>query len=141
MQLVIREMTGPDLAHGFLESLTALAEVNLTFEQAAEVFRARIRNGIRTYVACIGDHVVGTASLLVEQKFIHKGGKVGHIEDVAVHPDCRQHGVGSALVKHATEQARKLGCYKVILSCFERLTPFYAKLGYRQHDVGMRIDL
>jgi glucosamine-phosphate N-acetyltransferase len=138
---VIREMTGPDLAHGLLESLTALAEVNLSFEEAAEVLRARMRSGVRTYVACIGDHVVGTASLIVEQKFIHKGGKVGHIEDVAVHPDCRHLRVGSALVRHATEQARKLGCYKVILNCFERLVPFYEGLGYHKHDVGMRIDL
>jgi len=141
MQPVIREMTGPDLALGFLESLTALAEVNLSFEAAAEVFRARLRAGVRTYVACVGDHVVGTASLVLEQKFIHKGGKVGHIEDVAVHPDCRHLRVGSALVEHATQQARKLGCYKVILSCFERLVPFYEGLGYRRHDLGMRIDL
>ena len=141
MQLIIREMTGPDLAHGLLESLTALAEVNLSFEEAAEVFRARMRAGIRTYVACVGDHVVGTVSLVVEQKFIHKGGKVGHIEDVAVHPDCRHLRVGSALVRHATQQARKLGCYKVILSCFERLVPFYEGLGYHKHDVGMRIDI
>src|SRR5438105_2710928 len=40
MEPVIREIIGPDLAHGFLESLTALAEVNLTFEEAAEVLRA-----------------------------------------------------------------------------------------------------
>jgi len=141
MQPVIREMTGPDLAHGLLESLASLAEVKLSFEEAAEVFRARMRSGVRTYVACIGEHVVGTASLIVEQKFIHKGGKVGHIEDVAVHPDCRHLGVGSALVRHATEQARKLECYKVILNCFERLVPFYEGLGYRKHDVGMRADL
>lgn len=141
MEPVIREMTGPDLAHGFLESLTALAEVNLTFEEAAEVLRARMRAGIRTYVACAGDHVVGTASLVIEQKFIHKGGKVGHIEDVAVHPDCQHLRVGSALVRHATEQARKLGCYKVILNCFERLVPFYERAGFHRHDVGMRADL
>jgi glucosamine-phosphate N-acetyltransferase len=141
MQPVIREMTGPDLAHGFLESLAALAEVNLSFEEAAEVFRARLRAGTRTYVACVGNHVIGTASLVVEQKFIHRGGKIGHIEDVAVHPDCRHLRVGSALVRHATEQARKLGCYKVILSCFERLVPFYESLGYHRHDLGMRIDL
>jgi glucosamine-phosphate N-acetyltransferase len=141
MQPVIREMIGPDLARGFLEALASLAELNLTPEQAAEVFRARIRAGVRTYVACVGDHVVGTASLVLEQKFIHGGGKVGHIEDVAVHPDSRHLRVGSALVRHASEQARKLGCYKVILSCFERLVPFYEGLGYRKHDVGMRIDL
>ena len=106
MQPVIREMTGPDLAHGLLESLTALAEVKLSFEEAAEVFRARLRAGVRTYVACTGDHVLGTASLIVEPKFLHGGGKVGHVEDVAVHPDCRHLGLGSALVRHATEQAQ-----------------------------------
>jgi len=141
MQPVIREITGPDLAHGFLESLTALAEVNLTFEEAAEVLRARMRAGVRTYVACLDDRVIGTASLVVEQKFIHKGGKIGHIEDVAVHPDSRHLRIGSTLVRHATEQARKLGCYKVILSCYERLVPFYEGLGFRKHDLGMRIDL
>jgi glucosamine-phosphate N-acetyltransferase len=141
MAIVIREMTGPDLAGGFLETLAALAEVNLSFEEAAEVFRARLRAGVRTYVALSGGQVVGTASLVVEPKFIHRGGKVGHIEDVAVRPDGREHGVGSALVRHATAQARKLGCYKVILSCYDRLVPFYSKLGYRPHDVGMRIDL
>jgi glucosamine-phosphate N-acetyltransferase len=141
MEPVIREIIGPDLAHGFLESLAALAEVNLTFEEAAEVLRARMRAGIRTYVAYVGDRVVGTASLVIEQKFIHKGGKIGHIEDVAVHPNSRQLRVGSALVRHATQQARKLGCYKVILSCYERLVPFYEGLGFRKHDFGMRIDL
>ena len=141
MEPVIREIVGPDLARGFLESLSALAEVNLTFEEAAEVLRARMRAGIRTYVACVGERVVGTASLVVEQKFIHKGGKIGHIEDVAVHPDYRHLRVGSVLVRHAIAQARRLRCYKVILSCFERLVPFYEGLGFRKHDLGMRIDL
>jgi glucosamine-phosphate N-acetyltransferase len=141
MEPVIREIIGPDLAHGFLETLAALAEVNLSFEEAAEVLRARMRAGTRTYVACIGERVIGTASLVIEQKFIHKAGKIGHIEDVAVHPDARHLRVGSALIRHAVEHARRLGCYKVILSCYDRLVPFYEQLGFRKHDLGMRLDL
>jgi glucosamine-phosphate N-acetyltransferase len=141
LNLVIRELNGHDLSRGFLETLAGLAEVGLTPVQAGEVLRNRLRAGIRTYVARVEEQVAGTASLLVEQKFIHGGGRVGHIEDVAVHPDFRHHRIGSALVRHATEEARKHGCYKVILNCFEHLTPFYAQLGYRPHDVGMRIDL
>jgi predicted N-acetyltransferase YhbS len=85
--------------------------------------------------------VIGTASLLVEQKFIHQGGMVGHIEDVSVRLGYEKRGIGTALVRHATEQARKLGCYKVILDCSEHLIPFYAALGFRCHAVQMRTDL
>jgi glucosamine-phosphate N-acetyltransferase len=139
-QLTIREMTARDLSAGFLDALASLSDVGLTPAEAAEVFRNRLRLGIRTFVAFMNDRVVGTASLLLEQKFIHRGGWVGHIEDVAVHRNHQHHGVGTALVQHATEEARKRGCYKVILDCFEHLMPFYERLGYRRHNLGMRID-
>ena len=73
--------------------------------------------------------------------FIHAGGWVGHIEDVAVHRDHQKKGIGAALIRHAVDEARKLGCYKVILSCFEDRVAFYEGLGFRPHDVGLRIDL
>jgi glucosamine-phosphate N-acetyltransferase len=139
-QLTIRELLAPDLSAGFLDALASLSEVGLTSLEAAEVFRNRLRLGIRTYVAFLGGRVVGTASLLLEQKFLHRGGWVGHIEDVAVHRDHQQQGIGTVLVQHATEEARKRGCYKVILDCFEHLVPFYERLGYRRHNLGLRID-
>jgi glucosamine-phosphate N-acetyltransferase len=140
VDIVIRELTGQDLTERFLETLASLSEVNLSVTEAAEVFQRRLRAGIRTFVALHHDEIVGTASLLIEQKFIHHGGKSGHIEDVAVHHDHQRQGIGSLLVAHATEEARKAGCYKVMLNCFDDRIPFYAKLGYRAHDRGMRLD-
>jgi len=136
----IRELTGTDLNKGFLKTLTGLAPVGLTSAEALRVFQSRLRSGIRTYVALVGTRVVGTASLLVEQKFIHDGGRVGHIEDVAVHRDFQSQGIGSDLVRHATEEAAKAGCYKVILNCSEERVPFYVRRGYHRHDIGMRRD-
>jgi glucosamine-phosphate N-acetyltransferase len=141
MDVLIEELTAPDLANGFLESLTSLTAVNLTPAEALPVFRERLRAGIRTYIARLDGRIVGTASLLLEQKFIHKGGRVAHIEDVAVHREHQKQGIGTALVKHITEEARKLGCYKVILNCFEHLVPFYSRIGYRKQEVGLRLDL
>ena len=92
MDIAIREMTGLDITREFLETLSSLAEVNLTVGQAAKIFQRRLRNNIRTYLALDENQVVGTASLLVEQKFIHAGGKVGHIEDVAVRRDYQRKG-------------------------------------------------
>jgi glucosamine-phosphate N-acetyltransferase len=106
-----------------------------------EVFRERLRRGIRGYVACLDGRVVGSASLLVEEKFIHGGGLSSHIEDVAVHRDFQKQGIGAELVRFLVEEARRLGCYKVILNCREENVPFYEKTGFRRHDVGMRIDL
>jgi glucosamine-phosphate N-acetyltransferase len=141
MEVVIGDLEVNDLTTCFLDTLSSLAEVRLTPAEAAEILSERRRAGIRTYAARAGAEVVGTASLLVERKFIHGGGRVGHIEDVAVRRGFQKQGIGAALVRHATEQARKLGCYKVILSCFEKVAPFYEELGFRRHDLGMRIDV
>lgn len=140
MELTIRELRGPDLANGFLETLAGLSEVNLDVQGAGEILRARQKAGTQTYVALYAGKVVGTVSLLVELKFIHGGGKVGHIEDMAVHQDFRHRRIGSALMEHATRTAWELGCYKVILNCFEHISLFYTQLGYKKQDVGMRAN-
>jgi glucosamine-phosphate N-acetyltransferase len=140
-KIAISDLNGQDLTRGFLEALETLAPVRLTHAEAVEVLRQRLRAGIHTYVARVGGRVAGTVTLLVEDKFIHSGGRVGHIEDVAVHPDFQKQGIGAALVRHATEKAKDFGCYKAILNCHDHLIPFYERLGYRQYDTGMRIDL
>jgi len=48
VDIAIREMTGLDITREFLETLSSLAEVNLTVGQAAKVFQRRLRNNIRT---------------------------------------------------------------------------------------------
>ncbi len=142
MDLVIREMLESDVTEAFLETLAGLSAVNLTVAQGREVFREiHLAPGRRTCVALVNDVVVGTATLLIEKKFIHQGGLVGHIEDVVVHQTMRHRGIGTAMVKHLTEVARAAGCYKAILNCFPQLVPFYARLGYHQWEEGLRIDL
>lgn len=141
MSIEIREANAPDLEQGLLESLASLADVRLTLDEAREVFRSRLRTGTRTFVAVSDGRIIGTASLLIERKFIHGGGAVGHIEDVAVHHAFQKRGIASALVEYAIREARKVGCYKVVLGCYEGLAPFYERLGFRRHDLGMRLDL
>jgi glucosamine-phosphate N-acetyltransferase len=143
MQQVIRELQEADVSKCFGETLGGLAEVGLSLAEIHAVMLDRQRTGAHTYVAIdpATDEVVGTASLVVERKFIHRGGRCGHIEDVSVRRGYRGQGLGAALVQHAVREARRLGCYKVILNCFEQLAPLYSSLGFRKHDVGMRQDL
>ena len=140
-KISIGDLNGHDISNGFLETLASLAPVDLTPEEASTILRQRLRAGIHTFVARLGGKVVGTAALLLEDKFIHGGGRVAHVEDVAVHPDFKKQGIGAALVRHLIDRARDLGCYKVILNCHDHLIPFYEQQGFRQYDTGMRIDL
>ena len=137
----IRLMDATDLRRGFLVALGSLKPTELTDEQALDVFRRRMRSRLKTYVALMDDRVAGTASLFIEPKFIHSGGIVGHIEDVAVHTAYQHHGIGGALVGHLLTVCRDAGCYKVILDCDEQVIPFYEKLGFRRWEHALRIDL
>jgi glucosamine-phosphate N-acetyltransferase len=137
----LRPIEQADFENGFLETLGNLSDVDLTPEEGIRIWRGRNAAGVRTVVAVEDGAVIGTASLILEQKYIHKGGIIGHIEDVAVHADHQGKGVGSAVVKQLVELARLLGCYKVILGCNDDNIAFYTKAGFRKHENGMRIDL
>ncbi len=140
-EVTIRVMYATDLQRGFLATLASLKPCALTEEEAVDVFRKRMRQKIMTYVALYEGKIVGTASLLIEPKFINSGGVVGHIEDVAVHQAYQQHGVGAKLVRHLLDVCRNEKCYKVILDCAEKVIPFYEKLGFHKWERAMRIDL
>ncbi len=137
----IRELTEDLLDEHFLEVLGHLSTVELDVAGARDVLRARSAQGVRTFVALEGKKIVGSASLFIESKFIHGGGKVGHIEDVVVHGGSQGLGIGKKLMEHVTREATTANCYKVILACTPANKLFYEKCGYREHEIEMRRDL
>ncbi|MCX7666466.1 MAG: GNAT family N-acetyltransferase [Gemmataceae bacterium] len=142
MDWKIRELIEADLTKGFIETLESLTDVGLTPQEAIPIFRQRKASGVLTLVAVNSqDQIIGTASLIIEQKFIHRGGRIGHIEDVAVHPQAQGKGIGAALIQTLINAARTMKCYKVILGCNDKNIPFYEKQGFHKHENGMRLDL
>lgn len=140
----IREIVLDDLNNGFLESLSNLSDVRgLSPEEASTLLlKIRLNPFHKIFVAPnASGKIVGTTTLMIEQKFIHHGGLVGHIEDVSVRKGDEGRGVGRALVRKALEAAEESGCYKCILDCNEDLTKFYGRLGFKKHEVAMRKDL
>ena len=61
------------------------------------------------------DKIVGTGALVVERKFIHNLGSVGHIEDIAVARDQQGKKLGLRIIQALDFVAEKVGCYKVSL--------------------------
>ena len=50
---------------------------------------------------------------------------------LVVDPQRQHQGIGAALVRHFLEVARQRGKEDVVLTCKERLIPFYSSLGFR----------
>lgn len=138
--LCLRTVHADEVSRGLLDCLEALAPVNLSTAEAFHLLVERQKVGIHTLGAFLDGKLVATATLFLEQKLIHRGGLVGHIEDVAVRPDKHGMGIGRRLVEYLVGICRAAGCYKVLLNCEEKNVVFYQKLGFHKHDTGMRLD-
>lgn len=92
------------------------------------------------YLLCILDsshRIVGTGALLVERKFIHNLGLVGHIEDIAISKDQQGKRLGLRMIQALDYVAEKVGCYKSILDCSEANEGFYVKCGFKRAGLEM----
>ena len=153
--MIIRDLIAPDLFHGFFETLTSLTDVGFNIDnpesmtKACEIYRRRLVSGILTYVAVLfpsiipgtdGELIIGTVTLLLDEKFIHGGSLVMHIEDVAVHKAHQGKHIGQDLIRYAIQQATNRGAYKIILNCTEQLIPYYQKLGFHNHGFCLRLN-
>ncbi|MFQ5497776.1 MAG: GNAT family N-acetyltransferase [Nitrosopumilus sp.] len=139
---IIRELKKDDLFKGFLTSLDSLRQAsNINKEKAFDIFEKINSNPDHIIaVAELDGSIVGSTTLLIEQKFIHNGGIVGHIEDVVVNKDFQGEKIGEKIMKFLLEEAKKHGCYKTILDCSDDVKPFYEKLGFKKVANELRFD-
>ena len=141
-EIKIREIEEDDLEKGFLESLDFLRKASDIDKNMAKEILKKIKlnpNHI-IHVAIDDKKIVGSTTLLIEQKFIHDGGLVGHIEDVVVRKDYEGKGIGIKLVTSMLERAKEKNCYKTILDCKDDVKQFYERIGFKHESNGMRYD-
>jgi glucosamine-phosphate N-acetyltransferase len=141
-EIIIREIEEDDLEKGFLESLNFLRKASDIDKNKAKEILKKIKQNPNhiIHVAVDGNKIVGSTTLLVEQKFIHDGGLVGHIEDVVVRKDYERKGIGIKLVMSLLECAKEKNCYKTILDCKDNVKQFYERIGFKHESNGMRYD-
>ncbi len=99
----------------------------------------------RLWVAEADGVIVGTYTLLVMDNIPHRGAPSAIVEQVAVAAAAQGAGVGTAMMKHAMQEAAAAGCYKLALTTNlkrHRAHAFYEKLGFERHGLSflVRID-
>ncbi|CAG8918334.1 unnamed protein product [Penicillium salamii] len=153
----IRPLRRSDYNRGYLDVLRVLTTVGEITEEAWNKRYEWITSRNDEYymlVVCDGeDRIVGTGSLIVERKFIHSLGMVGHIEDIAVEKNQQGKKLGLRIIQALDHVAAQVGCYKVcllqtrvlvstntqqsILDCSEVNEGFYVKCGFKRAGLEM----
>ena len=141
-EIIIREIEENDLEKGFLESLDFLRKASDIDKNKAKEILKKIKQNPNhiIHVAVDDNKIVGSTTLFIEQKFIHDGGLVGHIEDVVVRKDYEGKGIGIKLVMSMLKHAKEKNCYKTILDCKDDVKQFYERIGFKHESNGMRYD-
>jgi glucosamine-phosphate N-acetyltransferase len=137
----IRSLQKGDYSKGFLDCLRVLTTVgDITEAQWNERYdwmNTQGKGGYYLLVVEDGNRIVGTGALIVERKFIHNLGIVGHIEDIAVAKDQQGKKLGLKIIQALDFIAEKVGCYKSILDCSEANEGFYVKCGFKRAGLEM----
>ena len=109
----------------------------MTIEDFEKIYNS-VNKTTNIYVYKENDTIIGCISLIIEQKFINNNGRVCHIEDLVIHKEHRKQGIGSAMLSFAKKEAKKVGCYKVILNCDVAFVDFYKKNDFNIYSNGMK---
>ena len=135
-------MKRDDLWNGFLTTLDSLRIASDIDKDTAEAVFTKIESNPNHIIAVaeFEGKIVGATTLLIEPKFIHQGGLVGHIEDVVVDKNYQGKKIGEKIMKYLLEIAQKRRCYKTILDCTDDVKKFYEKLGFKHTANEMRYD-
>ena len=138
-QFKFRKLEETDYHKNYLELLSQLTQVgHICPEEFANIF-SKIQSQIWVIEDTITNKIVASASIFLEQKFIHEGGIVAHLEDVVVDQMYRGNQLGQKLIANIVEKARESGAYKIIADCKPELISFYSKNGFEKRGEQIAI--
>ena len=135
-KLDIFELNVQENLEQYLKLISQLKETNLSETQLKNII-LNLPNNHKIFVAKLNNNIIGSITFILEQKIIHSGKAVLHIEDVVVSKESRGLGVASKLLEYSKIYAKNNNCYKIILDCDQKLEGFYKKNGFENKNIQM----
>ena len=106
------------------------------FDKLKEIIK-NLPDNHNIYLFFKDNEIIGAITLIIEQKIIHDGKCVGHIEDYVIKEEHRKTEVSSMLLNYVKILCEQNNCYKIILDCNPLLEDYYNKKGYKNKGIYM----
>ena len=135
--MIIRKLEKNDF-EGYISLINKFRPIGLDISKKKfeEVYDNIFKNSI-IYVMIVSDKIIGSVKLIIEQKFIHKLAKYGHIEDVIIADEYRRKGYGTIIINHIVNICKSEKFYKITLTCKKELISFYEKNNFEVYQIHM----
>lgn len=131
-----------------LSQLSASNPVDTNIESNIDILKDHIKNNEtidinkkHIFVVKYENDIIGTGSILIENKILRNMSKVSHIEDIVIDNEYRGFGLAKILMEALIRYSKNEGCYKIILDASDDVKGFYEKLGFKHHANSMRLDI
>lgn len=85
------------------------------------------------------EKLIGTGTVLIEEKLTYGGCKMGHIENILIHENYRKKGYGEQIVNKLLDLCNNKQCYRVDINCTSELENFYKKNGFNKKYICMNV--
>ena len=107
-----------------------------SFDKLKEIIK-NLPDNHNIYLFFKDNEIIGAITLIIEQKIIHDGKCVGHIEDYVIKEEHRKTEVSTMLLNYVKILFEQNNCYKIILDCNPLLEEYYNKKGYKNKGIYM----
>lgn len=139
----IRELTTSDFSSEYFNLLNQLSNSidSISFDSFTN-FINNLNDNHKVFVIEDSENkkIIGSGTVLIEDKLIHNLGRAAHIEDIVIDLNYRKNGVGKMLIDYLVEYSKNKNCYKIILDCQDKNILFYQKCGFDVKGVQMHVS-
>ncbi|KAE9968059.1 hypothetical protein EG327_011200 [Venturia inaequalis] len=139
----LRPMCRGDYGRGYMDVLRVVGRTGWVGEDVWEERCEWLRTMSSTYFILVvvnsEDRIVASGTLMMERKFVHNLGTVGHVEDIAVARDQKGKKMGLRVLEALVHVAQTAGCYKTMVNCAEANEAFHAQCGFVREGSQMML--
>lgn len=138
-QFIFRYLNFNDIDVNYFKLLNQLTDVdfdNITEDKNMAFFK-KLNDSHMIIVIEHENEIIGSGTILIEEKLIRSYGRVSHIEDIVIDNEYRNYGLGKELLNTLIDISKDKGCYKCILDCKDELEDFYKKCNFKRKGSQM----
>jgi len=121
------------------EKYKTLINSTISFDYFTNFINNILNNNHIILVIEDNNNLIGTGTLLIEEKMTYGGCKMGHIENILIEENSRGKNYGYLLINNMISISKTKGCYRIELNCDDNLIKFYEKNNLYKYQNSMSL--